>query len=368
VSKISVNINPKVLKWAREEAGFELIEVANKISITDSNYKNWENKGQEIPLGKLKDLAGYYKRQLAVFFLPEVPEKLKKPKDYRNLKPSQMKLSKEVLLTMRQVSHFQHLAAEIRGEVYWNEKYKWLNEIKEAGENVEEISKWLREKINITIEDQLKFKNESEAYKNWRLAVEDYLGILVFQFPMPYAEVQGFCLTDIKPFAIVINSHQEFTSRIFTLFHELAHIIRNESGICLVDNVEKNQKEEWACNSLAGKILIPSDKIEIVSDLSTISKYAKNLKISREVYLRRVKEQNLISDLTFFTLLKAVKDTYVKIKKSGGVPIPPEKKSRISRGDTFYSMVLEAVDNNRISYTEATSSLGLSVKRILNEI
>lgn len=368
MSRINVNINPKVLKWAREEAGVDSAEVATKLSVTDSNYKNWEIKGEEIPLGKLKYLAGYYKRQLAVFFLSEVPEKLKKPKDYRNLKPSSMKLSKEVLLAMRQVSHFQHLASDIRGEKYWIEKYNWLNEIAEAGRKVESVSKWLREKLNVTIEDQLKFKTEADAYKNWRTAIEEQLGVLVFQFPMPYHEVQGFCLTDIKPYAIVINSKQLYTARIFTLFHELAHIIRNESGICLVDNIEKNQKEEWACNSFAGKFLIPNDKIEKVSELLTITQFAKALKISREVYLRRLKEENLISDLVFFSLLKKVKESYSSIKKSGGGAVPPEKISRASRGDTFYGLVLEAVDKNRISYTEASSSLGLSVKRILNEI
>jgi Zn-dependent peptidase ImmA (M78 family) len=368
VSKINVNINPKVLKWAREEAGFEAGEVATKLSVSDSNYKSWENKGEEIPLGKLKDLAGYYKRQLAVFFLSEVPEKLKRPKDYRNLKSSQMKLSKEVLLTMRQISHFQHLASDIRGERYWNEKYKWLNEIAETGRKVENVSKWLRDKLNVTFEDQLKFKTEAEAYKNWRSAIEDQLGILVFQFPMPFHEVQGFCFTDVKPYTIVVNSKQQYTARIFTLFHELAHIVRNESGICLVDNVEKNQKEEWACNSFAGNFLIPNDKIEKTNDLSAITQYAKNLKISREVYLRRLKEQNMISDLMFFTLLRKVKDSYSNIKKTGGGTVPPEKISRTSRGDTFYGMVLEAVDSNNISYTEASSTLGLSVKRILNEI
>ena len=76
----------------------------------------------------------------------------------------------------------------------------------------------------------------------------------------------------------------------------------------------------------------------------------------------------MISDVVFFNLLKKIKDGYSNIKKSGGGAVPPEKISRASRGDTFYGMVLEAVDSNRISYTEASSTLGLSVKRILNEI
>ena len=71
---------------------------------------------------------------------------------------------------------------------------------------------------------------------------------------MPLDEVQGFCLTDSLPYVIVTNSNHPYTGRIFTLFHELAHIINKQSAICLVDGVKKEQKEEWLSNSFAGKI------------------------------------------------------------------------------------------------------------------
>ena len=80
MSRIEVNINPGVLRWAREEAGFDPSEIADKVNISIDRYKVWEKKGQNIPLGKLKTIAGQYQRQLAVFFLPDIPEKIKKPK------------------------------------------------------------------------------------------------------------------------------------------------------------------------------------------------------------------------------------------------------------------------------------------------
>ncbi len=87
MSRFNVNINPKVLKWAREEAGYDLSEIAEKNDISIDEYKIWEVEGENIPFSKLKTVAEQYKRQLAVFFLPEVPEKISKPIDFRNLAP-----------------------------------------------------------------------------------------------------------------------------------------------------------------------------------------------------------------------------------------------------------------------------------------
>ena len=44
MNRIEVNINPGVLKWAREEAGFEVSEIATKVDISVDRYKVWEKK------------------------------------------------------------------------------------------------------------------------------------------------------------------------------------------------------------------------------------------------------------------------------------------------------------------------------------
>ena len=79
MARINVNINPSVLLWARQEAGYNIDEVATKLSVNSDLYEVWEKEGKDIPFGKLQNLATYYKRQIAVFFLPEVPAKIKKP-------------------------------------------------------------------------------------------------------------------------------------------------------------------------------------------------------------------------------------------------------------------------------------------------
>lgn len=367
MSRIELNINPHVLRWAREEAGYDPAEIAVKIDVDTDRYKLWEKSGKNIPLGKLKTIAGTYKRQLAVFLLPAAPEKTNKPKDYRNLNPLDSKLSKKVLGVMRDVSYFREMALELQGETYWKNRYEWLNEAKGKIKDDNSFSVQLRELLDISIKDQMQFASDNEAYRKWRLAVENRLGILVFQFSMPMDEVQGFCLSDNYPYAIVVNSNHSYLGRVFTIFHELAHILRRQSSMCLFENVTERQSEEWKCNEFAGNFLAPKNLIEQTDDLKEIAAYASKLKISREVYLRRLREENKVSDLKYFSLLDQIKATYKQTKKKSGY-VKPEARSRASRGETFYHMIIEAIYNNRISYTQAASALDLNVSRLLNEI
>lgn len=367
MARIEVNINPGILTWAREEAGFEPSEIADKVNISVDRYEIWERNGQNIPLGKLKSLAGQYKRQLAVFFLPNVPEKIKKPKDFRNLTPSQSKLSKDILAVIRDVTYFRQTAFELEGENYWKARCSWLKEIESIKQNNDALANWLREKLNISIDNQLAWKSDSEAYKIWRQAVENQLGILIFQFSMPLNEVQGFCFTDGLPYSIVVNSKHHYSSRSFTIFHELAHIIRHHSGICIIDDITEKQPEEFSCNSFAGKFLIPYDDLIVTENLSEIQTYANKLKVSREVYLRRLKEENQISSTKFFVLLDKIKATYKPVSKKEGFAVKPEVLSRASRGETFFNLVLDALNQNRLSYTQASTMLDLKINKVLSE-
>ncbi|MEO6166650.1 MAG: XRE family transcriptional regulator [Chitinophagales bacterium] len=367
MSRTELNINPQVLRWAREEAGFDPAEIAEKVDVAEARYKRWEKEGKNIPLGKLQSIATTYKRQLAVFLLPEAPPKVQKPKDYRNLSPAESRFSKKLLDVLRDVNYFCEIAFELKGESYWKNRYDWMSEAKGKKKDNHSFNLRLRELLDISIEEQMQFGSESEAYRKWRLAVEDRLGILVFQFAMPIHEVEGFCLTDKLPYAIVVNSNYNYYHRIFTIFHELAHILRHQSGLCLFEKATTKQTEEWKCNEFAGSFLAPADVIEKTDDLNEIAVYASKLKISREVYLRRLKDENKISDLKFFRLLDVIKSSYKKIqKKKGAVAIKPEVKSKASRGETFYNMVMQAIADNKLSYTQASSALNLNVNRLLN--
>jgi Zn-dependent peptidase ImmA (M78 family)/transcriptional regulator with XRE-family HTH domain len=368
-----IRVNPQVLLWARKEAGFKEEDIAAKLHINADRYRSWEEVGEDIPLGFLKDLANYYKRQLAVFFLPTPPPKLVKPKDFRNLAVSKSGLSPQSLLTMRRAKKYLDLARGVFGQNYWDTRYRWTTEVeslikKEKRIVSDTVLEWLRGTLRVNIESQQRFRGYDDAFKRWRGCIEKELGVFVFQFPMPEHEIDAFCYAeDHPPYAIIINSATFTPRKIFSLFHELTHIVRHESGICITEIAnEKVLGIELQCNDFAGKFLIPDSYVYPINDIDQLKELARQFKVSREVYLRRNLERGFVTGKEFFSLLKQVREQTLPKRKTSG-PVKPEIKSKSSRGNMFYNLVIDAVSKNKIDYTTAVDALGLSINRLTNE-
>ena len=141
-----------------------------------------------------------------------------------------------------------------------------------------------------------------------------------------------------------------------------------QSGICIPDNVEENQEFEYTCNLFAGNFLVPKSNLVKASNLHDITKFSNKLSVSREVYLRRLLEQNYINKTLFFTLLDDIKESYNKIPKKKDGFAMPEVRSKAERGATYYGLVIESLNSNQINYSTASELLGLSFTRMLSEI
>lgn len=369
MSRLTANINPAILAWARKTAGYESYEIAIKLDISEAEYLRWERSGTNIPFGKLKSISTCYKRQVAAFFLQEIPEQKKKPNDYRNLSSIDSKFSKKMLLTLRRAYQIQEAASEIEGELYWKEKNSWVKELENEEIQISRKSliNWLRNKIDLNIEQQISIKEPRLFYNYIRKQIEENLGILILQFSYPMNEAHGFSLINANPFIIVTNSNHTYTGRVFTILHELAHILNHQSGICFIEQYNTAYEIEAACNTFAAEFLIPDEYVVSVESLSQISHYSNKLNVSREAYLRRVKGNGLVSDRSFFEFLEEIQETYTNIKNQGGFA-PPELKSKASRGPTFFNLVLEGIAKNKVNYSEASQLLDLKINRIINEL
>ena len=363
-----IKINPDVLRWAREESSYSPSELADKLSVDKNQYQQWETTGIDIPFPILKDISKKTKRQIAVFFLPEAPKKLKKPSDFRNLVVSRQKLSFDSLLAFRRVAKFRELLTQLNGGQFYQDKYNWLTDFEAIVGNGSLINHriftLLRDTLDYSLEQQIQEKTIPDTYNKWRNYFEDRLGIYIFQFSMPPSEIQGFSYSDGYPYCIAINGKYPVTSRIFTLFHELGHIIKRQSGLCIPDKVTEDQTLEFECNSFAGAFLVPDNVVKVTSDKDEIFKRATRLKISSEVYLRRLKTLDLVSDDEFFSLLQEIRSS---VKTKGFGILTPIQKSLNSRGQTLFNSVLNALNTNKISYERASDILGLKISHIINE-
>src|ERR1700692_3551535 len=86
-ARVKAIINPALVIWARETAGFTAAEAAKRLDIDEARLAAWEDPASDdapsIP--QLRKLAGLFKRPLAVFYLSEAPPRFEVMRDLRRL-------------------------------------------------------------------------------------------------------------------------------------------------------------------------------------------------------------------------------------------------------------------------------------------
>jgi Zn-dependent peptidase ImmA (M78 family) len=367
-----VDINPKLLIWAREErfGKASLLDIAKEIKVAVEDLAKWEHDGKNVPFDSLEILAKVYKRQTAIFFLPDVPQKTKKIKDFRNLANGAEGFSPDTLLAVRRTERYLNIARELQNELYWKEQYHWMNSFTGKKSEIENEANKIRELLGSPPDGKLNKRKSDDAFRYWRKKVEEKLGIFVFQFSMPESELDGFSYAfDHAPFAIVINNKKPAVRKTFTLFHELAHILKHDPGACKTDPLSSQEKFsiELDCNVFAGEFLVPGSTLQGVNSVDQIFEFAKEYNVSGETYLRRLFEKNKISRQFFFQWLEEVREksnSFPRIKREGEGGPSMLIQSKSIRGAKFFDLISNAAIANQLSYSTAADLLGLKASGI----
>ncbi len=66
-------VTPEVMKWAIDESGMSVRELAERLKVEPSAVSAWANGSSKPSKGQLTKLAEKLKRPRAMFFLPEAP-------------------------------------------------------------------------------------------------------------------------------------------------------------------------------------------------------------------------------------------------------------------------------------------------------
>ncbi len=158
----------------------------------------------------------------------------------------------------------------------------------------------LREVLKFDIEKQLyDLENPDEVFEYLRSEIESS-GIAVMRLPLDTKYLRGLAIHGRVP-VIVVSSKDSPTAVLFTLIHELCHILRRklDSGveICRDFTVEQEKANETFCNRVAGRFLLPLDvarreyekhRGESIEEI--VKSIAKDYKVSRDVVFLRLIE------------------------------------------------------------------------------
>lgn len=363
-------VNPAIIKWARESAGWSIDEIAKKLKTSRENYQNIESGKKQPTFRQLELLANYFMRPVATFFLPNPPEELSIASSFRILPKSESEFSKDLRLAIRKARYYQSISNELMRDLGQDPKPKIKTSTLE--DNPQEFAREEREKMGISLDEQFNWKNAYKAFNVWRAAIESR-NILVFQFKFPLKDARGFSLMDQDPPVIVINPSDNILARIFTLFHEYAHIILGIAEIYSEEIITNVNIENW-CNIFASEFLVPEKALKEDEDFQIfiqsrrlnpeiLQNLSKKFKVSRKAILTRLKTLNLIGQEDYKRESTSLEQEQSSFPQKGGF-INPAQKCVQEKGKQFIHYVLEAKERKIITTQDVIEYLSIKLKHL----
>jgi transcriptional regulator with XRE-family HTH domain len=222
-------INHEMLTWARKTAGLDVDQASRKAGVPVERLASWESGDSRPTINQLRNLAQAYKRPLAVFYLPKPPRDFQPLRDYRRLTPTPHEPESPGLkLEVRRAWARREIALDLYKDLDEDPPQFLIRASKR--DDPENLARRIRDCLGITKEIQASFGGEHKAFNWWRNSLEAK-GILAFQATeVPVSEMRGFSLADRPLPVIVTNIKDSPLARIFSMLHELAHVLISEGG------------------------------------------------------------------------------------------------------------------------------------------
>lgn len=368
-------INPVVLRWARESANLLVEDVAQKMNKSPDAVEAWE-KGDDSPTYVQLETLAYtvFKRPVAVFFFPEPPEEVTPKKSFRTLPESEVEeLAPTFLRVFRRAQAMQINLEELTDGQNPAPKKMIQDLTFDIHGDIREMVESVRKYVGVSLDDQVAWTNDEEALDGWRRAVED-TGIFVFKEAFRDNEISGFCLYDDEFPVVYINNSMPKTRQIFTLFHELPHLLFKTGGVDKENDAflrrikGDNRRIEVLCNRFAGEFLVPKydfDKViaSVQINEQAVEKLAKRYNVSREVILRKCLERRLVDQAYYEEQSQRwIKEARERAAERVGGNYYSNKATYL--GPNYLSLVFKNYYQKRFSVDQLAEYLGVKVTSI----
>ncbi|RJQ55482.1 MAG: ImmA/IrrE family metallo-endopeptidase [Nitrospiraceae bacterium] len=346
-----IKVNPDVLKTLRESSGYTVEEIAKKIKTTANKVYEAEKGMASFTLTQIKKLADIYQRSLAAFFTDTLPA-MPTLTDYRVNR--EKRLTPEVYIAERRAYYIANKLAEL------TDKRSQIPDFPDTLKS-DELAQEFRKHLKV---DLLKSKKPDDLLAHYKQALEEKLLISIIELPLKAEDVRGFSVfADIS--IIVLNEKDHQSIKLFSLFHEVYHLLKRTSGICSIEIEQKDGDIEASCNLFSAEFLVPLDDLKDECkkfpqiDESTISELTKIYGVSKQAIMLRL-----------LWLGYMPKERYEQFKKVGEKKLKEKKFGRRDWDKVFQNRVgnlvvretATAYRSGKISYSEVMDILSLKTK------
>lgn len=371
------DVKPEVLEWARESARLSREEAASKLSLSVLDLRMLEEGADDPTIGQLRRMVEVYKRPLAVFFLPKPPKTFDAMRDFRLASSNDGRPYSRALL-----SAFERV--RMQREV--------VRELAELGDEVPPPFE-----LTLSLDTNAELAGElirgwlgtpapemPDAYRKHDLPIwislAESRSILVTQVAgVSTAEMRGCSISD-QPFPVImLNGKDSPRGRVFTLMHELTHILLHAGGVCDLEERlalprSDSEQTERYCNRVAAAALMSRALMlrePLVSSASLETRWtdealkylADRFGVSQEAMLLRLVGIGRASWEYYFARRHHFRKTYVLHQNQGGRLGYYRRKLR-DFGHRYVTTVLDAYYREDITDSDLSDYLDIKLNKL----
>lgn len=368
MAKYVSGIQLNTLQACRRQLELSLEEVQRHVpKIAEVEAGNWR-----LTFSQLETLSELYRVPRWVFLLEEIPQEYlfqQTIPDFRKLKnmlTSEPKSRSKIVALMARLDQFRSTLLEMREDL--GQDIAPFSP-PEFTTDIREMAQRIRQWLGIPQE-------EYPSFVLWRQALEEQ-GVLVFltsKYPgwshIDRELFRGLALSyDVLPI-IVINDSDAKKAQVFTLFHELGHLLQQTSHTGVW---EQRASEEVWCDRFAGEVLMPSSAhFSAVATLKELRRAADQFNVSAYAYLVRLRQLRHIDERNYLLLEDALTEAWEQSQRrfresTGGPPRIRAKEILNQYGSAAYT-VLQAYSENELNIVQALRVLDVTKARYITEM
>ena len=370
-----VAVRPKLLRWARERAGFDPGELTHRIPQLPA----WE-RGEKQPT--LKQLEGFAKAThtpIGYLFLPEPPVEGVPIPDLRTIadepisRPSPDLLDTLYLCQQRQEWYRDFARA-------MGERPLALVGSVRITEDVVPVAAGIRDALGFDLDERRKLPTWAEALRRF-IEQADAVGVLAMvsgvvgsnnRRKLDPHEFRGFALVDDLAPLVFINGADTKAAQMFTLAHELVHVWLGQSALSDAEarTVPDHEVERW-CNQVAAELLVPLAVMRAGynagAELRTeLDRLARRFKVSTLVVLRRIHDAGWLTQAEYWDAYEAELERLRSLPRGSGGDFYLTLGARVSK--RFARALVVSTLEGRSSFTEAFRLLGFKKMATFREL
>lgn len=383
---VYARVNKETMKFIRTKRQVSFDYITRKTAFQKDKVELWEDESTNKwpTINQAKKLAECYHIPFAGFYMESEDINVKHIPVIRNMRTVYDSMNDEsaVNLAILDLLNDREFYVETKAELKERIPVFCIHIV---GDSVYDWARTIRSYLELDLKEQYALSSSRKFYLLLREKIESK-GIFVQCFKGVESEImRGVAIFDgdTNPPIIGVNDNDRYPAKIFTILHELVHIIKRSSTMCneFYDSYSANSEEVF-CNAVAGEVLIPSNILrteyaqwgDADFDLATVDNLASRFSVSSEVVARRLMDCNICSFSWYRSISDELTDRFLKSKEenkqmrllngSSGIPrnMPREAIDRTSTD--MCRVLIRGYSEGMFDKTDVSSHIGIKEKHI----